>query len=131
MNFEKPKKGIRNLSRQKKKGRIPLIIDVKKCIYIWIDFCRIIKEVLEENMDIRGGYAKPKVTDVLWIQLVFLPYTIALYLIWYCRWVWRFDILREEYGLEEKLYLIRKNLGLSETQFEVRLFFAALLKIRY
>lgn len=80
---------------------------------------RIIKVVLEENMDIRGGYAKPRVTDVLWVQLVVLPYTIALYFAWYFRWVWRFSIKREEFGQEEKLYLIRKNLGLSETQFEV------------
>ena len=25
------------------------------------------------------------------------------------RWVWRFYILREEYGQEEKLYLLRKH----------------------
>jgi len=80
---------------------------------------KIIKKVLEENMDIRGGYAKPKVTDVLWIQLVLLPYTIFNYLVWYAKWVWRFQINQEEYGPEEKLYLIRKNIGLSETQFEV------------
>lgn len=81
---------------------------------------RIIKQVLEENMDIRGGYAKPKVTDVLWVQLVFLPYTLSLYLAWYFRWIWRFRVKGEEYGDEEKLYLVRKYLGLSETQFEVR-----------
>jgi len=32
-------------------------------------------------MDIQGGYAKPKVTDVLWIQLVLLPITL-------CRWAY-------------------------------------------
>lgn len=80
---------------------------------------KIIRKVLEENMDIRGGYAKPKVTDVLWIQIVLLPYTLSLYFAWYASWVWRFTIQRQEYGLEEKLYLIRKNLGMSETQFEV------------
>jgi len=52
------------------------------------------------------------------VQLVFLPYTLALYIAWYSQWTWRFTIKREEYGDAEKLYLIRKRLGISETQFE-------------
>jgi len=86
--------------------------------YIKTEEDRIIKQVIEENIDIRGGYAKPKVSDVLWVQLVFLPYTLALYIAWYSKWFWKFTIKREEYGDEEKLYLIRKRLGISETQFE-------------
>ena len=31
--------------------------------------------VIADKMDIRGGYAKPNWTDVLWVQLVLLPYT--------------------------------------------------------
>jgi len=80
---------------------------------------RIIKQILEEKMDIRGGYAKPKVTDVLWLQIIFFPYGLYLYIRWYIRWMWRFSINKEEYGTEEKLYLIRKFMGLSETQFEI------------
>ena len=41
---------------------------------------KIIRKVVEDKMDIRGGYAKPKITDILWIQLVFLPWTL-------CKWV--------------------------------------------
>ncbi|ODM96717.1 DnaJ subfamily C member 25 [Orchesella cincta] len=79
---------------------------------------RIIKQVLEENIDIRGGYAKPRVSDVLWIQLLMSPYTIYLYFAWQVKWFWRFTIKKEEYGTEEKLYLIRRYLGISSTQFE-------------
>jgi len=79
---------------------------------------RIIKQVLEENIDIRGGYAKPKVSDVLWVQLVVLPYTLYLYFAWYFNWIWRFNINKEEFGHEEKLYLIRRFMGFSATQFE-------------
>ena len=34
-------------------------------------------------MDIRGGYAKPNWTDILWVQLVLLPYT-SVRLVPYC-----------------------------------------------
>ncbi|KAE8745781.1 hypothetical protein FOCC_FOCC007498 [Frankliniella occidentalis] len=79
---------------------------------------RIIRKVLEENMDIRGGYAKPKISDILWIQLVLLPYTISLYFLWYATWVWRFNIKKEPYGEEQKLYLIRKHMKLGQYQFD-------------
>lgn len=70
-------------------------------------------------MDIRGGYAKPKVTDVLWIQLILLPWTLCTWTFFYCRWLWKFGILRQEYGEDEKLYVIRRNMGLSQGQFDV------------
>lgn len=70
-------------------------------------------------MDIKGGYAKPKVTDVVFFQLLFLPRTLYRSISWYLSWFYRFRIKREEYGTEEKLYLIRKFMRLSETQFEV------------
>lgn len=57
--------------------------------------------------------------DILWVQLVLLPYWTFQYISWYVRWVWKFGILREEYGDEEKLYIIRKNMGMSGGQFDV------------
>ncbi|KAI8783954.1 dnaJ homolog subfamily C member 25 homolog [Biomphalaria glabrata] len=78
-----------------------------------------VRKIIEEKMDIRGGYQKPKVTDVLWIQLVLLPYHIAMYIVWWVRWVWKFNVQHEEYGKEEQLYLIRKNLGISQSQFDM------------
>lgn len=78
----------------------------------------IIRRVLEDNMDIRGGYAKPKITDLLWAKIVLFPYAIICYCIWYGTWVWKFDICKQPYGHEQKLYLIRKNLKMGETQFD-------------
>ena len=78
---------------------------------------KVIRSIVEEKMDIQGGYAKPKVWDVLLIQLVILPYTIYLWICFYSRWLWKFGICREEYGEEEKLYVIRRNMKLSEGQF--------------
>lgn len=79
---------------------------------------RAIRKIIEDKMDIKGAYAKPKITDVLWIQLIFLPYTISKYVYWYARWIWKFTIMRHEYDEEEKLYLIRKQLGMGQHQFD-------------
>lgn len=79
---------------------------------------RVIRKVLEENMDIRGGYAKPKISDILWIQLVLLPYTIFNYMLWQATWIWRFNIKKEPYGMEQKLYLIRRLMKLGQYQFD-------------
>ena len=82
-------------------------------------------------MDIQGGYAKPKVWDVLLIQLVILPYTIYLWTLFYSRWLWKFGICREEYGEDEKLYVIRRNMKLSEGQFNVSVILIKIFKATY
>lgn len=78
----------------------------------------IIRRVLEDNMDIRGGYAKPKITDILWIQIIVFPYTLFKYGVWYIKWTWNFNICKKPYGDEEKLYLIRKLLKMGQNQFD-------------
>ncbi|XP_077978527.1 dnaJ homolog subfamily C member 25-like isoform X2 [Glandiceps talaboti] len=77
-----------------------------------------IRKIIENNMDIRGGYSKPKVTDVLWVQLIVWPYYLIQYIIWYARWIWKFNIKKEPYGEEEKHHIIRKYMGLSEGRYE-------------
>ncbi|CAG9787933.1 unnamed protein product [Diatraea saccharalis] len=78
---------------------------------------KIIRRVIEENMDIKGAYAKPEIMNILWVQLIILPYTISYYIYWYLRWFWKFTILKHPYGEEEKLYLIRKYMKLGQHQF--------------
>ncbi|CAG2173163.1 unnamed protein product, partial [Oppiella nova] len=58
----------------------------------------ILRKIIEEKMDIKGGYSKPSYRHVLWVQLAFLPYTTVLYIIWYFRWIWRFNFNKEEFG---------------------------------
>ncbi|TRY70077.1 hypothetical protein TCAL_02859 [Tigriopus californicus] len=78
---------------------------------------RVIRQVIEDKMDIQGGYAKPKVTDVLWVQMIFLPWTICSWTHFYGRWFWKYGIKCEDYEDQDKLYVIRKNMGLSQGQF--------------
>lgn len=79
---------------------------------------RVYRRIIEEKMDIRGGYSKPSWYNVLWVQLFLLPYTTWRYSAWLSRWLYKFTLLRQPYGEEEKLYLIRRNLKLSQTQFD-------------
>lgn len=79
---------------------------------------QVIRKIIEEKMDIKGAYAKPHITDVLWIQLMILPYTISKYLFWYLSWVWNHNILKKPFNEEEKLYLIRKYMKMGQHQFD-------------
>ena len=77
----------------------------------------VIRGIIADKMDIKGGYAKPHWMDVLWIQMAIFPLTTYRWSAFYISWLWRFGIRREEYGREEQLYVIRKNLGVSQGQF--------------
>lgn len=76
-----------------------------------------IRQIIEEKMDIKGSYSKPNIIDVLWIQIIIFPYTLSMYVLWYIRWIVNFSILGKPYGMEEKMYLLRRNLGLGVNQF--------------
>uniref|UniRef100_A0A915I4Y2 Uncharacterized protein n=1 Tax=Romanomermis culicivorax TaxID=13658 RepID=A0A915I4Y2_ROMCU len=65
-----------------------------------------------------GGYRKPNPLDLLVVRIIIFPYTAFLYVTWYSRWIWKFNIKREEFGIEEKHFIIRKNMSLSESQFQ-------------
>lgn len=82
------------------------------------DIEQIIKKVIEDKMDIKGAYAKPKVSDLIWVQLLILPYTIVMYIYWYLSWFWRHTIMKLPYDEEEKLYVIRKFLKMGQHQFD-------------
>ena len=71
----------------------------------------VIRQIISEKMDIKGGYARPNWSDVLWVQLVILPYTLFKWTQFYLRWLWKFGIKREDYGQDEKLYVIRSVLA--------------------
>uniref|UniRef100_A0A3Q2QTH9 DnaJ homolog subfamily C member 25 n=1 Tax=Fundulus heteroclitus TaxID=8078 RepID=A0A3Q2QTH9_FUNHE len=78
----------------------------------------VIRDIIKNKIDIKGGYQKPRLWDILLCQLVLFPYYLSRYVAWYVCWVYRFTICREEYGEEEKLYLIRSNMRMSQAQFD-------------
>jgi len=74
---------------------------------------RVLREIVEDSVDIRGGYSKPTYMDILWVQLICLPYYSVLYIYWYASWIVKFTLMKKEYGEEEKEYLTYKRLNLS------------------
>ena len=59
---------------------------------------------------------------VLYVMIVFSPcspYHLVMYVVWYLQWVWRYDMKGEDLREEDKIYLIRKKLKLSETHWRV------------
>lgn len=78
----------------------------------------VIRHIIKNKIDIKGSYQKPSVWDILLLQIVLAPVSLARYVAWYLSWVYRFRLRGQEYGHEEKLYLIRKNMRMSQSQFD-------------
>ncbi|XP_033989043.1 dnaJ homolog subfamily C member 25 isoform X1 [Trematomus bernacchii] len=90
----------------------------------------VIRDIIKTKIDIKGGYQKPNLSDILLCQMVLFPYYLTTYLSWYASWIYRFTLCREEYGEEEKVYLIssvrtqpspgllRRNMKMSQSQFD-------------
>ncbi|KAK3509420.1 hypothetical protein QTP70_034172 [Hemibagrus guttatus] len=78
----------------------------------------IIRDIIKNKIDIKGGYQKPNISDILLFKIILFPYHMCLYVAWYCSWVYRFTIRGEDYGEEEKLYIIRKYMKMSQAQFD-------------
>ncbi|XP_055056287.1 dnaJ homolog subfamily C member 25 [Misgurnus anguillicaudatus] len=79
---------------------------------------QIIRDIIKNKIDIKGGYQKPKISDILLCKIILFPYYLCIYVAWYCSWFYRFTLRGEEYGDEEKLYLIRRYMKMAQAQFE-------------
>jgi len=87
------------------------------------DNYRSIEELANElkfSVNIHGGYAPPKITELLGIQVVLLPWTITKGIWFYLRWWILFDLMRSNYGPVEKEYLTRKALRISENKWKLQ-----------
>ncbi|XP_053157024.1 dnaJ homolog subfamily C member 25 [Hemicordylus capensis] len=78
----------------------------------------VIKDVIKNKIDIKGGYQKPQIYDILLFQILLAPFYLCKYIAWYCWWIYCFNIKGQEYGEEEKLYIIRKYMKMSPSQFD-------------
>ncbi|XP_029921297.1 dnaJ homolog subfamily C member 25 [Myripristis murdjan] len=78
----------------------------------------VIRDIIKNKIDIKGGYQKPNVSDLLLCQVLLLPYHLSSYLAWNLSWIYRFTVCRQEYGDPEKLYIIRRYMKMSQSQFD-------------
>lgn len=98
------RKGKNRLSKQQQKDEIETII----------------RRVVAEKMDVKGAYAKPSILDVLWVQIFMFPCALASWLCWKVNWYWKFNICKQPYGREQKLYLIRRYMKMGKHQFDAQ-----------
>lgn len=77
------------------------------------------KEEAQEMIDLDiVGLEKPEYKDLLVCKLGLLPLHAANYLLWALKWLVMYKIFRTDYSDEDKMYLIRKNMGLDERAWE-------------
>lgn len=76
----------------------------------------LVRNIIADMMDSNGGYERPQVKNILWVQIVTSPVQMYSWTCFQANWIWRFWILREDYTQIEKEYIVRRNLQLSERQ---------------
>jgi len=118
-----PKYRYQALEIAKEKGKLGGLKDKKETKGMKKDEIKkreeeIVREIIADMMDSNGGYQRPEFRDILWIQILLLPSRTYAFLSFHLAWLWKFGILREEYGEEEKNYVIRKRMKLTERQWE-------------
>ncbi|XP_050218562.1 chaperone protein dnaJ 50 [Mercurialis annua] len=64
----------------------------------------------ELELDIKGAKI-PTVWELIGVQFVILPYTVAKLLLWQGRWLWRYKLKGASYSFEDASYLTRRSLG--------------------
>ncbi|KAK2140751.1 hypothetical protein LSH36_1259g00012 [Paralvinella palmiformis] len=108
--------GVYDVKKKKDRTKTKVELKLMEWEFSW-RATKNLSKVYDQNL-VRGGYRKPKIYDILWLKLLLLPYDIVMYLLWWIKWIWKFWIKKEEYGLEEREYLIRRNMKMSQDQWE-------------
>lgn len=123
LKYAKEQLKFRNMAIDIAKERRLLEFDkqgkVKKKQSNGTDIEDILGQIIEENISVSGGYKKESVKDTLLVYILLLPIELYRQSIWWSKWILKYWIRKEEYDEEAKLYLIRKNLKVSEDQFNV------------
>merc|ERR1712194_892475 len=75
---------------------------------------RVETDVLDNEVQMSGGFSQPDFWSLVMFRFVLLPVTITRWLHSCAHWHWRFTVKKEEYGEVEQVYLCQRALGLSE-----------------
>uniref|UniRef100_A0AC34RA04 J domain-containing protein n=1 Tax=Panagrolaimus sp. JU765 TaxID=591449 RepID=A0AC34RA04_9BILA len=81
------------------------------------DVEKVIQSIIVENINISGGYKPASLKDTFAFQIIVFPVTFKNFLVQRLRLAYR-QYSNKELTHEDKLFLIRKNLGLSTEQFK-------------
>lgn len=80
---------------------------------------KILRDIIEAKLDIKGGYQKPEWTNILVVQLLVAPFNLGKIAYFHVRRFYKYNLRGEEYDDEEKEYRTRTGAGLSATQWEM------------
>ncbi|KAI0989406.1 hypothetical protein GJ496_010522 [Pomphorhynchus laevis] len=79
----------------------------------------ILKEIIAKELG-ADRVLQPSLKRIFVIQFACLPYTIIRYFVWLIHWYVKHSLMNIPLTVEEKLYLIRKNMRLSDTEFKLQ-----------
>jgi len=79
----------------------------------------ILRDIVESQLDIQGGCAKPQWTDILAFQLLMLPYHTSIFAHFHVRRFFKYKVMKQEADETEKDYCTRMATKLSEAQWEM------------
>ena len=80
---------------------------------------KILRDIIESKLDIKGGYQKPEWTDILVVQLLTAPFNLGKFVYFNLRRFYKYTIRGEELDDEEKEYRTRIAVGLKPSQWEM------------
>lgn len=69
---------------------------------------------LEDQIQVHGSYKKPEPMDLAIVQFWLLPIYIYKSIAWHVRWLRRYQFGNEEYTEEDKEYIVRGVINMSE-----------------
>lgn len=76
------------------------------------------EKVLESQIQVRGGYRKPRWQELAIVQFWLLPYHLYRGIAWQVQWLVRYSWRGEPYDIEAKEYLTRTFFGVSADNWE-------------
>lgn len=101
-------------SAQRKKRRAMTREEIK------LEEENLLRDIIEEKMDIRGGYSKPVYTDVLWFQILLLPYYLYKFVHFRVRWFYDYTVMKKELSDDDKIIMICHHLSIKHSLWDIQ-----------
>jgi DnaJ family protein C protein 25 len=75
-----------------------------------IDVAELEKQI---DVNIQGGYSKPKVEELLLVRMALLPVAVSKWVARHARWVWKYWVLKQPYDEEARILLSCRTLNIQ------------------
>jgi len=79
---------------------------------------KILRDIIESKLDIKGGHGKPEWKDILAIQMLTWPFHAGNFAYFHARRCYKYKVMKQDPDDVEKDYMTRIVLKLTESQWE-------------